>query len=72
MGWQWHEKYRLKIAIFSKTKLVLPKVILLTPLMFVSKEVNKLLTNCGCETFPTKPLADAIQKSNFFLPYRMN
>ena len=34
--------------------------------MPLAKEVNKLLANCGCETFPTKPLADAIQKSNFF------
>ena len=31
-----------------------------------AKEVNKLLANCGCETFPIKPLKEAIQKSNFF------
>ena len=32
----------------------------------LAKEVNKLLSNCGCETFPIKPLTEAIQKSNFF------
>ena len=32
----------------------------------LAKEVNKLLANCGCETFPNKPLKEAIQKSNFF------
>ena len=31
-----------------------------------AKEVNKLLANCGCETFPIKLLKEAIQKSNFF------
>ena len=32
----------------------------------LAKEVNKLLANCGCETFPIKPLSEAIHKSNFF------
>ena len=32
----------------------------------LAKEVNKLLANCGCDTFPIKPLEEAIQKSNFF------
>ena len=32
----------------------------------LAKEVNKLLANCGCETFPIKPLSVAIKKSNFF------
>ena len=32
----------------------------------LAKEVNKLLANCGCETFPIRPLSEAIQKSNFF------
>jgi len=31
----------------------------------LAKEVNKLLANCGCETFPIKSLSKAIQKSNF-------
>ena len=32
----------------------------------LAKDVNKLLTNCGCETFPIKLLSEAIKKSNFF------
>ena len=52
---------------FSKKKLVLPEGYFVesskTPL---AKEVNKLLANCGCETFPIKLLAEAIKKSNFF------
>jgi len=32
----------------------------------MAKEVNKLLANCGCETFPIKALSEAIHKSNFF------
>ncbi|MBO6977947.1 MAG: N-acetyltransferase [Prochlorococcus marinus XMU1428] len=52
---------------FSKTKLVLPEGYFVNSSHVpLSKEVNKLLANCGCETFPAKPLADAIQKSNFF------
>ena len=34
--------------------------------MPLPKEVNKLLANCGCETFPIKPLFEAIRQSNFF------
>ncbi len=52
---------------FSKKKLILPEGYFVnsseTPL---AKEVNKLLANCGCETFPIKSLSKAIQKSNFF------
>ena len=32
----------------------------------LAKDVNKLLANCGCETFPAKSLSQAIKKSNFF------
>ena len=32
----------------------------------LDKEVYKLLANCGCETFPIKPLSEAIEKSNLF------
>ena len=32
----------------------------------LAKEVNKLLANCGCETFQIKPLSEAIKKSDFF------
>ncbi len=52
---------------FSKKKLVLPEGYFINSSQIPSaKEVNKLLANCGCETFPMKPLSEAIQKSNFF------
>ena len=52
---------------FSKKKLVLPEGYFVNSSQIpASKEVNKLLANCGCETFPIKPLSEAIQKSNFF------
>ena len=53
---------------FSKKKLVLPEGYFVNSSQIPSsKEVNKLLADCGCETFPIKPLTEAIQKSNFFL-----
>ena len=52
---------------FSKKKLVLPEGYFVNSSQIPSsKEVNKLLANCGCETFPNKPLSEAIQQSNFF------
>ena len=52
---------------FSKKKLVLPEGYFVNSSKIPSaKDVNKLLANCGCETFPLKPLYEAIQKSNFF------
>nr|ABE11141.1 conserved hypothetical protein [uncultured Prochlorococcus marinus clone HF10-11H11] len=52
---------------FSKKKLVLPEGYFLNSSQIpLAKEVNKLLANCGCETFPIKPLFEAIKKSNFF------
>ena len=52
---------------FSKKKLVLPEGYFVNSSQIpLAKEVNKLLANCGCETYPTKPLKEAIQKSNFF------
>ena len=52
---------------FSKKKLVLPEGYFVNSSKIPSaKDVNKLLANCGCETFPIKPLSEAIQKSNFF------
>ena len=52
---------------FSKKKLVLPEGYFINSSQIpLAKEVNKLLANCGCETFPVKPLSEAIQKSNFF------
>ena len=53
---------------FPKKKLVLPKGYFINSSRIpLAKEVNKLLVNCGCETFPIKPLSEAIQKSNFFI-----
>ena len=52
---------------FSKKKLILPEGYFVNSSKIpASKEVNKLLANCGCETFPSKPLYEAIQQSNFF------
>ena len=56
-----------KLQYFSKTKLVLPEGYFVNSSKIpLAKEVNKLLANCGSETFPIKPLSEAIQKSNFF------
>ena len=55
------------MVYFSKKKLVLPEGYFVNSSKIPSaKEVNKLLSNCGCETYPIKPLSEAIQKSNFF------
>ena len=52
---------------FSQKKLVLPEGYFVNSSQIpIPKEVNKLLANCGCETFPIKPLTEAIKKSNFF------
>ena len=52
---------------FSKKKLVLPEGYFVNSTQIpLAKDVNNLLANCGCETFPIKPLSEAIQKSNFF------
>ena len=52
---------------FSNKKLALPEGYFLNSSEIpLAKEVNKLLANCGCETFPIKPLSEAIKKSNFF------
>ena len=52
---------------FSKKKLVLPEgYVVNSSYLPLPKEVNKLLANCGCDTFPIKPLFEAIKKSNFF------
>ena len=52
---------------FSKKKLTLPEDYFVNSSQIpLAKEVNKLLSNCDCETYPIKPLTEAIQKSNFF------
>ena len=58
---------------FSKKKLILPEGYFVNSSHIpLPKEVNKLLANCGCDTFPTKPLSQAIKKSNFFLTIQKN
>jgi len=55
------------LQYFPKKKLVLPEGFFVNSSKIpLAKEVNKLLANCGCETFPIKPFSEAIQKSNFF------
>jgi len=55
------------LQYFSKKKLVLPEGYFVNSSQIpLAKEVNKLLASCGCDTFPIKPLNEAIQKSNFF------
>ena len=52
---------------FPKKKLALPEGYYVNSSQIpLAKEVNKLLSNCGCETFAIKPLSEAIKKSNFF------
>ena len=52
---------------FSKKNLVLPEGYFVNSSKIpLAKEVNKLLANCGCDTFPVNRLSEAIQKSNFF------
>ena len=52
---------------FPKKKLVLPEGYFVNSSQIpLAKEVNKLLANCGCETFPIRRFSEAIKKSNFF------
>ena len=58
---------------FSKKKLILPEGYFVNSSNVpLPKEVNKLLANCGCDTFPLKPLSEAIKKSNFFFTIQKN
>ena len=58
---------------FPKKKHVLPEGYFVNSSQIpLAKEVNQLLANCGCETFPMKPLSEAIQKSNFFFTIQKN
>jgi len=55
------------LQYFPKKKLVLPGGYFLNSSQIPpAKEVNKLLANCGCDTFPIHLLTAAIKKSNFF------
>ena len=52
---------------FSKKQLVLPESYYVnsSPVP-LAKDVNNLLLNCGCDSYPVKSLKKAIQQSNFF------
>ena len=52
---------------FSKKKLILPEGFFIESTNIPSvKFINKLLTNCGSDSFPIQKLLLAIEKSNFF------
>ena len=52
---------------FPKRKFTLPEGYFINSSQLpLAKDLNKLLSDCGCETFPLKLLSEAIQKSNFF------
>ena len=52
---------------FSKKKLILPEGYFINSSQVpTAKDLNLLLLNCGCESFPTQKLSLAIKNSNFF------
>ena len=52
---------------FSTKKLILPEGYFINSSQLpTAKDLNKLLINCGCESFPTQKLSLAIKNSNFF------
>ncbi len=52
---------------FSSKKLILPEDYFLnSSLVPNSKDLNRLLVNCGCDSFPIQKLSLAIKNSNFF------
>ena len=52
---------------FSTKKLILPEGYFINSSQVpIAKDLNRLLVNCGCESFPTQKLSLAIKNSNFF------
>ena len=52
---------------YSTKKLILPEGYYInSSLVPTAKELNRLLLNCGCESFPIQKLSFAIKNSNFF------
>ncbi|ABM72968.1 conserved hypothetical protein [Prochlorococcus marinus str. MIT 9515] len=52
---------------FSTKKLILPEGYFISSSQFpIAKDVNRLLVNCGCDSFPIQKLSLAIKNSNFF------
>ena len=56
---------------FSKKKLTLPEGFFINSSQFpTAKDLNRLLVNCGCDSFPTKKISLAMKNSNFFFTIR--
>ena len=52
---------------FSQKKLILPEgYIINSSKVPAAKDLNRLLVNSGCESFPTQKISLAIKNSNFF------
>ena len=52
---------------FSTKKLILPEGYYInTTQVPMAKELNRLLLNCGCESFPVQKISLALKNSNFF------
>ena len=52
---------------FSQKKLILPEgYIINSSKVPTAKDLNRLLVNSGCESFPTQKISLAIKNSNFF------
>ena len=52
---------------FSPKKLILPEGIFVNSSQVpTAKDLNRLLVNSGCESFPTQKISLAIKNSNFF------
>ena len=52
---------------FSKKKLILPEGYFINSSQVpTANNLNRLLVNCGCESFPIQKLSLAIKNSNFF------
>ena len=52
---------------FSTKKLILPDSYFINSSQVpTAKELNRLLLNCGCESFPLQKISLAIKNSNFF------
>ncbi len=56
---------------FSNKKLILPEGYFINSSEIPTpKDINRLLVNCGCESFPIQKLSLAIKNSNFFFTIR--
>ena len=52
---------------FSTKKLILPEGYFINSSQVPNaKDLNRLLVNCGCESFPTQKISLAVKNSNFF------